>query len=451
MYERNAFMENIKFATLRLYRTCNYKCSYCFVTDNDKMSNFGRAVTEDGMEKIFKFFDERGEWHIQLTGGEPTIHPHFIEFCERLSKNHYLNMGTNNSISYDKLREFVKKIEPNKVDYIQCSLQEVDEEEERFKHFLNKMIIYKENNFKAYVSYVAVPDRLDRVKKYYDIFTSYDIPFVVQVLNGKYKNKEYPRDYTKEQIDYLDQYMMSSMYRALLDIGGRYPTCKLCAAGKRRILVDALSGEVFKCLNESESIGNIYNNELNLNDKYLKCRAKKCSCIFEPHLDVEPILYKDFENIFSGKKHYDKELYELYKNNSIANEEYKKYWAEIERKKLEKKITILKSIFKDSDNKNIGIYGTGEHTKHMLECYRKYIGEVNFNIILFNSNYNLWGKKCLQYKIYNPSEIPDLNLDRVIISSYEFQNEIYDSIEKYKEENIKIIKIYKDNEEIIFI
>ncbi len=87
----------------------------------------------------------------------------------------------------------------------------------------------------------------------------------------------------------------------------------------------------------------------------------------------------------------------------------------------------------------------------MLECYRKYIGEVNFNIILFNSNYNLWGKKCLQYKIYNPSEIPDLNLDRVIISSYEFQNEIYDSIEKYKEENIKIIKIYKDNEEIIFI
>ncbi|MCS4473396.1 hypothetical protein JQ031_09575 [Clostridium botulinum] len=42
-------------------------------------------------------------------------------------------------------------------------MQEVDEEE-RFKDFLNKMIIYKENNFKAYVSYVAVPDRLDRVK-----------------------------------------------------------------------------------------------------------------------------------------------------------------------------------------------------------------------------------------------------------------------------------------------
>ncbi|NFE81888.1 radical SAM protein, partial [Clostridium sporogenes] len=168
-------MENIKFATLRLYRTCNYKCSYCFLTDNDKMSNFGRAVTEEGMEKIFEFFDEKGEWHIQLTGGEPTIHPHFIEFCERLSKNHYLNMGTNNSISYNKLREFVEKIDPNKVDYIQCSLQEVDEEE-RFKDFLNKMIIYKENKFKVYVSYVAVPDRMDRVKKYYDIFTSYHIP-----------------------------------------------------------------------------------------------------------------------------------------------------------------------------------------------------------------------------------------------------------------------------------
>ncbi|AVQ47702.1 radical SAM protein [Clostridium botulinum] len=443
-------MGNIKFATLRLYRTCNYKCSYCFVPDNDKMSNFGRAVTEEGMEKMLTFFDERGEWHIQLTGGEPTIHPHFIEFCERLSKNHYLNMGTNNSISYDKLREFVKKIEPNKVDYIQCSLQEVDEEEERFKHFLKKMIIYKENNFKAYVSYVAVPDRLDRVKKYYDIFTSYDIPFLVQVFNGKYKNQEYPRDYTQNEIDYLDKYMMSSMYRALLDIGSRYPTCKLCAAGKRRILVDALSGKVFKCLNESEHIGNIYNNELNLNNNYLKCRAKKCSCIFEPHLDVESILYKDFENIFSGKKHYDKELYELYKNNSIANEQYKKYWAEIERKKLEKKITTLKNIFKDSANENIGIYGTGDHTEGMLKYYEKYIGALDFNIFFFNSNSQLWGGEYLNSKIYNPKDIGNLKLNRVIISSFQFQEEIYKSIEKYKKKGINIIKIYEQNEENIF-
>ncbi len=70
---------------------------------------------------------------------------------------------------------------------------------------------------------------------------------------------------------------------------------------------------------------------------------------------------------------------------------------------------------------------------------------------MFNSNSDLWNKEYLGFEIYNPSEILVLNLDRVIISSYEFQNEIYDSIEKYKEENIKIIKIYKDNEEIIFI
>lgn len=68
----------------------------------------------------------------------------------------------------------------------------------------------------------------------------------------------------------------------------------------------------------------------------------------------------------------------------------------------------------------------------MLEDYKKYIREIKFNIFLFNSNPDLWNKEYLGFQIYNPSEIPNLDLDRVIISSYEFQNEIYGSIKNMK-------------------
>ncbi|MCS4472011.1 hypothetical protein JQ031_09585 [Clostridium botulinum] len=87
----------------------------------------------------------------------------------------------------------------------------------------------------------------------------------------------------------------------------------------------------------------------------------------------------------------------------------------------------------------------------MLEDYKKYIREIKFNIFLFNSNPDLWNKEYLGFQIYNPSEIPNLDLDRVIISSYEFQNEIYGSIKKYERIGVNIMKIYENEDEIIFI
>ncbi len=86
----------------------------------------------------------------------------------------------------------------------------------------------------------------------------------------------------------------------------------------------------------------------------------------------------------------------------------------------------------------------------MLKYYEKYIGKLDFNMFFFNSNSQLWGKNYLNRKIYNPKEIGNLNLNRVIISSFQFQEEIYKSIEKYKEKGINIVKIYEENEENIF-
>ncbi|ACQ52080.1 hypothetical protein G8E05_04375 [Clostridium botulinum] len=133
-----------------------------------------------------------------------------------------------------------------------------------------------------------------------------------------------------------------------------------------------------------------------------------------------------------------------YSNNTINK--INKYY--LNRKNLI--VNKLNKIFYRSSKKNIGIYGTGNHTEVMLKYYEKYIGKLDFNMFFFNSNSQLWGKNYLNRKIYNPKEIGNLNLNRVIISSFQFQEEIYKSIEKYKEKGINIVKIYEENEENIF-
>lgn len=423
-----------KIATLRLYRTCNYNCSYCFTSYEDRTSKFGLAATKDGMRKIIEFFNQRGEWHIQLTGGEPTIHPYFIEFCDRISRNHYLNIGTNNSISFTKLNEFIKTINPKRVDYIQCSLQEADEENKRLNEFLEKMKIYIRNGFKAYVSYVAVPDRLENVERYFNLFMNNKIPFITQVYYGKYKGQIYPESYTKEQINYLDKFMLSSMYRALMDIGVRKPLGKTCSAGHTRILVNAIDGKIYRCLNDNSCIGNIYEDKLALDKELFTCRAKECSCIFEPHFEIEDILWNDLDNIFNGATHYYSKLYEEYKEKSIAGDIYYNYWNEIINKKKSKKIKVLKKIFLNAQGKSIGIYGTGKHTDNLLDSYKSLIGDINFKLIFFDSDSSKWGRMYFGSKIYAPNEINNFDLDRIIISSYSFQNEIY--------KNIRVVLVY---------
>ncbi|MFV3011516.1 polysaccharide deacetylase family protein [Clostridium botulinum] len=199
--------------------------------------------------------------------------------------------------------------------------------------------------------------------------------------------------------------------------------------------------DLLKFINVMELIKNDKDIEvLTVKDFIKLCCEKK----FPVSNNEDKILDLD-KNVLYNKLNFINNFNSKYKNK-IFKEVYH-YFNDIKKNK----INLLKKMFKDVSSKNIGIYGTGEHTKKMLEDYKKYIGKIDFSIYFFNSNPNLWGTKYLGLKICNTAEIPKLNLDRIIISSYEFQNEIYESIKKYVENDIKIIKIYEDNEKNIFI
>ena len=426
-------------ASIFMYGLCNYKCSYCSVDRTLK----SRIITKKGAKQFTDFFNKRGVWHITLPGGEPTIHPFFIEFIEELTQIHYVRIITNMSISQDKLNEFVNRISPNKIDFFQCSLQEIDDDGENLYKFLDKIKFLKNNGFKVYVDYVATPKRISKIEEKCKIFKENSIPFSIGGINGLIDEKKYPDSYNIDEKNLLDSKMISAIQREMIDIGGvRKSYGRLCKAGFNRIMINCVTGNIHPCVeNRKTIIGNIYDDNINLHNKPYLCDCRNCSCYDQPHMDIEELTQKDINNILDNINNYDVDIYKKYKQIVEDVQLYNNYLDIIKKEKLAR-------LFAYSKNKNIGIYGTGKHTQNLISAYKRLMNNFDCNIYYINSEDDAKEKRFLGSSIYHYKDIHTLNLDRIIISSYMYQNEIYDLLKNIPK--INIIKIYEENEEIIF-
>ena len=76
--------ENIYYSTLsiRITGKCNFNCKHCF-----NAADINKDTSEWSMPEMIKLLDEAKEYGIQsiiLTGGEPTLHPHFIDIVKEI-------------------------------------------------------------------------------------------------------------------------------------------------------------------------------------------------------------------------------------------------------------------------------------------------------------------------------------------------------------------------------
>lgn len=91
-----------------------------------------------------------------------------------------------------------------------------------------------------------------------------------------------------------------------------------------------------------------------------------------------------------------------------------------------------------NNNFKIGIYGAGIHTRFLMEIF-EFGNEVT---CILDSDDKKWGSNFIHWYIYGPKDIHMLKLDAILISSYKFEQEIYDSIKHLKEFGIKITGCY---------
>lgn len=102
---------------------------------------------------------------------------------------------------------------------------------------------------------------------------------------------------------------------------------------------------------------------------------------------------------------------------------------------------LSKLPFSD-EKKKIGIYGVGQHTRGLLQNYRKIVGMVKCQITYIDSNANSYTRHIGLSDIVNISDAASVGLDGIVISSFLHEKEMVETAKNVVGNAIPIYTIY---------
>ena len=260
-------------ADWQLLNTCNYRCTYCFISP----AALGEKLTVHAEPGTWKrAFDRTGlTWLLHLTGGEPTIYPGFAELCQLLTMTHYVSFNSN--LTNASIIEVAKRVDPSRINFINAGLHAEERERRRgLTKFLEHVAYLKERNFPVFISIVATPEVLSQVDEVIAVTEPIGFTPIPKLMRGRYKSKMYPGAYTfKEKSTFVEfatraRESLGSMSRVLqerptIDVFGDenylngIPRFRgtMCSAGAKFVKLQP-GGDIYRCEpKRSNYLGNI--------------------------------------------------------------------------------------------------------------------------------------------------------------------------------------------------
>ena len=73
-------------------------------------------------------------------------------------------------------------------------------------------------------------------------------------------------------------------------------------------------------------------------------------------------------------------------------------------------------------------------------------GEIPFEVFLFDSNEDTWGREKLGYTVHGKSEAQKLGVECILITSYLYGNKIYKQIKDMDAQGIEIKRLYQKDD-----
>ena len=109
-------------ANLLITEKCIRSCPYCFAKKHMDSSIPDTIISWDDLIYVVDLLEGSGERHISLLGGEPTLHPYFIEFViYLLQRGFHVTVFTSAVISHNKLQNFsesLKNVNPDQLSFV---------------------------------------------------------------------------------------------------------------------------------------------------------------------------------------------------------------------------------------------------------------------------------------------------------------------------------------------
>ncbi len=113
---------------------------------------------------------------------------------------------------------------------------------------------------------------------------------------------------------------------------------------------------------------------------------------------------------------------------------------------MESHTNRLKELLHGKGFRRVGLYPNGGFASKIMELYQEKWGCPEFEWVLFNSDQKMQGQTADGLFVHGPEEIPELRPDMVLICTYKFDQEIEDSLERFRKDGIVIKKLHRSGE-----
>jgi ferredoxin len=105
---------------------------------------------------------------------------------------------------------------------------------------------------------------------------------------------------------------------------------------------------------------------------------------------------------------------------------------------------VIKKITEVFDNNyaRIGLWPASIYTSFILDYVREILPGLKASLFIFDKNKKLWGTLNSGIEVQNPALIQRIKPDAIIITNYNYEADIYESIKHYEDDGIKVVKLH---------
>ena len=242
-----------KLILIELTNQCNFTCPHCYKEANNKKNIF---IDENRLYQFFSKLDNKVE-HIELSGGEATLHPNINNIIRHLKKytKHIslLTNGSNISKLDDDVLKILSDIQITLYGYNSNSYYNFTNNKTSYDDVIKGLDIIEKKHVPIIVAIMLNKQNFSFIDKYIDIIKNYtlkDLRFGMAMPFGRALSEDFKGKYnlSKEDINYvnneLEKYINNSYnkiethhirYSTLLRTENEYSL--KCGAGKNIIII----------------------------------------------------------------------------------------------------------------------------------------------------------------------------------------------------------------------
>lgn len=274
-----------------LYTTCNYRCTYCGLSEEELGAKVRIHATPDEWRAAF---DATGKtWLLHMTGGEPSHFPGIAELCARVTERHYISINTN--LTGRAMLDIADTVEPARVSFINAGLHAQERDRRNgYGLFLRHAEALLKRGFPLMVSVVATPEVLRDYEAIAARLAPLGIAPLPKLMEGQYAGQMYPQAYTAEERASFRRHLLAAerTYPSLLGgnrerpsidptLGRNYLTGlrsyrgEMCSAGQEFVFLSP-AGRVARCGEGKKNMGNVLKRTLRLKTKATPCDRSYC-------------------------------------------------------------------------------------------------------------------------------------------------------------------------------